>query len=206
MKMKLALAVMKTFLHSSFVIAAALACLSISCLSEAAAPKMKEIFKGVTYAQCYGREYTRAELKSHPLQTVEQIKAKLLKYSADPLANSNGLKIEVRLANEEGVNYHAEFSCMETNGKTLCAIDCDGGSVTIGEFDAKTMTLKSNGFIIKGGCDGGDTSGDESGDGLEKSKFLKALKGGDDVFKMKALPPSYCTDASAAYDPVGEKK
>ena len=183
-----------------FKIALALACFSVACLSEAAAPKMKEIFKDVTYAQpqCFGREYTRAELKSHPQQTVEQIKAKLIKYSVDPLANSNGLKIEVRLAKEEGVNYHAEFSCMEDQGKTLCAIDCDGGSVTIGQFDAKTMTLSSNGFTIEGGCDGDE--------GSEKSKFLKAIKGGDDIFTLKALPTSFCTDASAAYDPEGEKK
>ena len=187
-------------------IALTLVCLSLSSLVQAAAPKaqaappkMDEIFKGVTYAQpeCYGREYTRAELKSHPNQTVEQIKAKLLKYSVDPAANSNGLKIEVRLAKEEGLNYHAEFSCMESVGQTLCAIECDGGSVVVGQFDEKTMILKSNGFTIKGGCDSEDS---------EKTKFLKALKGGDDIFTLKALPASFCTDASAAYDPEGEKK
>jgi hypothetical protein len=169
--------------------AIALACFSISCLAEAVAPKMADVFKDVTYSQpkCYGREYTRAELKAHPEQTVEQIKAKLLKYSADTSINSNGLQIEVRLAGENGVNYHAEFSCMTNQGQTFCAIDCDGGSVTVAEFDAQHMTLKSNGFTIKGGCDG---------EGTAKTKFLQALKDGDDLFKLDVLPTSYCSDVS----------
>jgi hypothetical protein len=145
----------------------------------------------VTFAQpkCFGREYSRAELKTHPKQTVEQIKAKLIKYSADPTMESRGMKIEVRLKGEEGVNYHAEFSCMADAGKTLCAIECDGGSVNVAEFDATKMTLKSNGFIVHGGCG-------EDG----KSKFLQALAGGDDVFKMQVLPQAFCTDASAVYE------
>lgn len=63
-------------------------------------------------------------------------------------------------------------------------VDCDGGSVTIGQLDAKTMTLISNGFTVQGGC------GEET-----KTKFLKAIKDGDDIFKLETLPPSYCGDS-----------
>lgn len=144
-----------------------------------------DIFKQISFTQpkCYGREYTKKDLAAHPKQTVEQIKAKLMKYSADTTIDSNGLQIEVRLKGEKGANYHAEFSCFDNDGKTLCAIDCDGGSVTIGTFDATQMTLNSNGFIVRGGC------GEEG-----KTKFLKALKGGDDIFKLQALPASYCSN------------
>jgi hypothetical protein len=155
------------------------------------APKLTDVFKDVTFTQpkCYGREYSRAELRAHPKQTVEQIKAKLIKYSADPQVNSAGLKIEVRLKGEEGTNYHAEFSCFENAGQTMCAIECDGGSVTVAEFDQTKMTLNSNGFTVSGGCgdDGEGTSANASA-----TKFLDAIKGGDDIFKLQALPQAYC--------------
>jgi len=164
-----------------------LACFSITCLAEAQAPQVGDVFKNVTYSQpkCFGREYSKKDLAAHPQQTVEQIKAKLMKYSGDPTIDSNGLKIEVRLKGEAGLNYHAEFSCFANQGKTTCAIDCDGGNVTIGEFDATKMTLISKGFIVEGGC------GEEG-----KTKFLKALKGGDDIFKLQALPQSFCSDVT----------
>ncbi len=172
-------------------LAVVFAALALASVAQAGAPKLGDVFKGVTYAQpkCFGREYSRAELKAHPKQTVEQIKAKLIKYSADTSMPSAGLKIEVRLKGEEGVNYHAEFSCMDYQGKAFCGIECDGGSVTIAEFDGQKMTLNSEGFNIHGGC------GEEG-----VTKFLEAIKGGDDIFKMQALPQSYCTDASAVYD------
>lgn len=166
------------------------ATLALASFADAStAPKLADVFKDVTYAQpkCYGREYSRAELQAHPKQTVEQIKAKLIKYSADPQMNSAGLKIEVRLKGEEGTNYRAEFSCFENAGQTMCAIECDGGSVTVAEFDQTKMTLNSNGFTVYGGC------GEEG-----ETKFLDALKGGDDIFKLQALPQAYCSDASAA--------
>jgi hypothetical protein len=135
---------------SVFVLLALTSIAQAQLQAQAASPKIDDVFKGVTFAQpkCFGREYSRAELKTHPKQTVEQIKAKLIKYSADPTMESRGMKIEVRLKGEEGVNYHAEFSCMADAGKTLCAIECDGGSVNVAEFDATKMTLKSNGFIV----------------------------------------------------------
>lgn len=157
--------------------------------SMAASPKLGEVFRDVTYAQpkCYGREYSKAELKAHPQQTVAQIKAKFMKYSSDPVTPSHGLKIEVRLKGEQGLNYHGEFSCMSLKGQVHCAIECDGGSVTIAQFDAKTATIKNNGFVIHGGCDGAEN---------EVIKFLKATKGGDDVFKLDALPAAFCSDAT----------
>ncbi len=169
----------------------ALLALVATSLTANAAPKIGEVFAGVTHAQpkCYGREYSRAELAKHPKQTVEMIKAKLLKYSADPSMESRGMKIEVRLKGQEGLNFHAEFSCHEYDGKLMCGIDCDGGSVDIAQFDPKTMTLKNNGFVVAGGC------GED-----EQTKFLKALKGGDDLFKLTALPQAFCSDASAVYE------
>lgn len=160
------------------------------------AAALTDVFKGVTYAQpkCYGREYSETDLKTNPAQTVTQIKAKLMKYSADPKAVSEGLKIEVRLKGEEGLNYHAEFSCMTDPkggpaGAVFCAIDCDGGSVTVGSFDSKTMTLKSNGFTIQGGC---------GEDGV--TKRLAAAKHGDDIFKLYALPQAFCSDANTHFE------
>ncbi len=177
------------------LIALILACVSVTAFAASRskpAPKIDDVFKGVTFTQpkCFGREYSRQELKARPLQTVEQIKLKLMKYAADPVTESRGLKIEVRLAKEEGMNYHAEFSCQNYKGEMLCGIDCDGGHVDIAAFNGTSMTLINDGFMIQGGC------GDE---GTAVTKFLKAVKGGDDVFKLQALPQSYCTDASTGY-------
>ncbi len=176
---------------------AALFCtvLSVGAVVSASGPKVADGFKNVTDVKpaCFGREYSRAELKAHPNQSVSQIKAKLVKYSADPGIESGGLVIEVRLKGEGGLNYHSEMSCQDLKGQFFCAVECDGGSVVVAQLDRASMTLKSNGFLIHGGCDGGE------GDG-SKARFLKAMAGGDDVFKLAALPASYCADSTAADD------
>lgn len=80
----------------------------------------KDLFKDVTFTQpkCYGHEYSKKELAAKPQQTVTQMKAKLLKYDSDPSVDSSGLQIELRL--KDGA-YHADMSCFDNEGKTLCA-------------------------------------------------------------------------------------
>lgn len=150
-------------------------------------PRMADAFKDVSYTQpkCFGREYSRSDLKKHPAQTVVQMKAKLMKFSADKNIESGGLAIEVRLKGEGGVNYHNEFSCQNLNGQLFCAVECDGGHVTITQLDSNMMVLKNAGFVLRGGCDSQD----------QKEKFLKPSRSGDDVFKLHALPAAFCADS-----------
>ncbi len=143
----------------------------------------------VTYGepQCYGREYTNAHMQKTPLQTVKKMDVKFYKYNQ----TEEGILLDVTAQIKKDdvyKQYSTSMYCTSESATSLrCGIECDGGSATI-TWDVKTVgneiLLKNNGFVMYGGC-GEDVS-------EEDMIWLEDLKGGDDVFKLYALPAEYC--------------
>lgn len=149
----------------------------------------------VTYGKplCYGREYSTNHMKDHPKQTVKKMRIKfsrsrdevgilmdvqagILQTPLDPQSDFDIVK-----------PYENTMYCASSSPTSLeCGIDCDGGHATV-QWDVKTVNdeliLKNEGFVLYGGC--GD---EQEGDMI----WLAPQLGGDDVFKLKALPAEYC--------------
>ncbi len=141
------------------------------------------VFEDVTAAQpvCYGREYSEANLKARPKQTVQKILAKL---SKNAKYNMNILSVEITLKEKKDyyISYRSTLFC---ENEDHCYIECDGGSVDLSKQNDGQLSFKNNGFVIRGGC-GGDGNDDENGVRLPKVAV------GDDEFKLTKLPAAFC--------------
>ncbi len=147
---------------------------------------------------CYEREYSEQHMQSHPAQTVKKLRLKFYKneyYSEDSL----GLDVKALIKRTvEKTNFlgkkvkrvvYRPFAnsmfCQVQGERLRCGIDCDGGSATI-QWDIATkdreILMINKGFVLHGGC------GEEEGETI----WLTPTKGGDDVFKLYALPQHQC--------------
>lgn len=153
------------------------------------ATTLNEIFGPVAYAGgalCFGKSYSASHLASraHRSQTVKDIKVKL---SIDnTFGTSNMIEIMVKQKNAPAKKLRQAMTCMESEGKVHCAVDCDGGSVEIAALEEGQLTIVNNGFILKGGC----------GEEEDETVYLRNLRGGDDVFVLNEAPMSTCSDVS----------
>ena len=155
---------------------------------------------GFGQPQCYGREYSEAHMQSNTLQTVKKMDVKFYKYAPNEpvvLMQVNAqIKRSKTVTNEDGstetydvIKPYANTLVCDAAGKTQlnCYIECDGGSATV-SWDVKTvnkqLTFTNKGFIMYGGC----------GEDVDENDWvwLDNKKGGDDVFKLYALPAEYC--------------
>ena len=129
---------------------------------------------------CFGREYSASHLRAHPLQTVQLLRAKLSKQ-----AGSEGNFLEVEAVLKGDANrfklFRQFFVCMDDG---TCAVECDGGSVSLAGLRDGGLHLRNNGFVLEGGCDGG---------GERETVFLGNKRGGDDLFRLSRLPHEYCS-------------
>lgn len=143
----------------------------------------------VTYGQpqCYGREYSETHMKGAPLQTVKKMDVKFYKYNE----TEEGILLDISTEIKKDGSYKpystSMFCTKESKTSLRCGIECDGGSAVI-SWNVKTVgseiLLTNNGFVMYGGC-GEDVEEDDM-------IWLDNLKGGDDVFKLYALPAQYC--------------
>ncbi len=150
---------------------------------------------------CFGREYSQAHMNKTPQQTVKKLFVKFKKYSKDDLyyimdVNAD-IKKESVSKNDDGTKdvyvtykpYRNGMVCDRATSTSLnCYIECDGGSAAVSwtaSEDGKVITLTNNGFQLYGGC------GEDEND-MNNWIYLEATKGGDDVFKLYALPQEYC--------------
>lgn len=143
-----------------------------------------DLLKDVTVEQplCFGREYAAAHLRARPLQTVRLFRAKLSK-QAD--TEGSFLSVEAVLKGER--NEHKlwkQFLVCSDNG--TCAVECDGGSVSLASLRDGSLSLRNNRFVLEGACDGGE----------KKTVFLDNKRGGDDLFELHRLPAEFCAPDS----------
>lgn len=149
---------------------------------------------------CFGREYSEAHMNKNTLQTVKKM---TLKFSKDDVGGGYMMNIDAQIKKTEFVTlddgtqetnvlykpYTSGMYC-QVDGKTSlnCFIDCDGGTAAV-SWEVATakneITFTNKGFQLYGGC---------GEDELDSSNWiwLDPAKGGDDVFKMYALPSQYC--------------
>ena len=129
---------------------------------------------------CFGREYSAGHLRAHPLQKVKLLRAKLSKQ-----ADTDGNFLEVEAVLKGDANrfklFRQFFVCMDDG---TCAVECDGGSVRLAGLRDGGLTLRNNGFVLEGGCDGDNEKG---------TVFLDNKPGGDDLFRLSRLPHEYCS-------------
>lgn len=126
---------------------------------------------------CFGREYSDSHLRAHPLQTVALFRAKLSKQEG-----SDGSFLEVEMVRKGEKLRHKlwrQFLLCEDNGR--CAVECDGGSVTLSGTPGGGLGLRNDRFVIEGGCEGG-----------AEPVMLDNKRGGDDFFRLHRLPQEYC--------------
>lgn len=144
---------------------------------------------------CFGREYSTAHMAAHPLQTVKLLK---LKFYKDEFAGSEtsylDIKAEIKREQtdkESGEKftvfkpYSSGMSCFLKNDRLNCNIDCDGGSAKVAwnvTQKGNEVLFKNEGFVLVGGC------GEDETDTI----WLDPKKGGDDVFRLFALPSEFC--------------
>lgn len=144
---------------------------------------------------CYGREYSTEHMLSHPNQTVRQMKIKAYK---DQWVGEDSIYLEIKAEvrreatdSESGEKYQiykpygTAMGCKQSPDKLECWIDCDGGEAQVSwqvRSGRNTVHLVNKGFVMYGGC----------GEDTDDTIFLKALEGGDDIFKLFALPKEYC--------------
>lgn len=152
--------------------------------------------KEVTVDQpiCYGREYSESHMQKHPLQTVKQMR---LKFYKDEYSSENSALLDIQaqikrtITDSEGNSYEtykpysSGMGCSENGNRLECSIDCDGGSAKVAWNVSRTkdeIIFRNQGFVMVGGC------GDEENDTI----WLDPKRGGDDVFRLYALPKEFC--------------
>lgn len=151
---------------------------------------LEAIFDHVTPEQpiCYGREYSRSHLESHPQQRVQKIRAK---FEAPVFGEDQAqwMSVEVTLRGQENtyVNYRNTFFCADSG---QCGIDCDGGSVSLSLMTSGDLLINNHGFVLEGGC------GAEEDDYV----YLERTEGGDDIFRLVRLPVDYCQDVGHSFE------
>lgn len=151
----------------------------------ASAQQKAKIFQNVTEAQpvCYGKEYSEKHMSTRPAQTVKRMRAKLTRIDE---YNQNNLLLDVELKGAENfyTTFRAHMICFQGNE---CAIECDGGRVSVELMADGQMKLNNEGIILEGGC--GDSQEEE---GEPITRYLEPTRGGDEVFMLGRLPDSYC--------------
>lgn len=154
----------------------------------------------MTQPSCYAREYSEPHMQARSMQTVKKMAVKFSKNEYDT-ESSMGMEItaflkkqRVRITpNGEKKTqtvykpYSNSMFCQKNKNQLHCSIECDGGSADIyWEMRTKNneITLVNNGFVLYGGC----------GSDIDENDmiWLKPTKGGDDVFKLYALPAEQC--------------
>lgn len=148
----------------------------------ASATTLKEIFGPLQgKPACFGKTYSEGHLKRHPKQTVKNI---LVKLRIEPQGKTPLFEVLVNQKNAPKKNLRQSMVCFENDGKVACAVDCDGGSVSIEGLEEGMLTVKSNGFTLVGGC------GEEVPEA--ETVYLHNKAGGDDYFVLNELPLVAC--------------
>lgn len=149
---------------------------------------------------CYQREYSDDHMKANALQTVKKMKLRFSQseyhtpdtLSLDVEAHIKKIKTRTTITGKKVSKVvYRPFSnvmfCQREENQLRCGVECDGGSATI-QWDIATkdreILLKNNGFVLHGGC------GDELQEG--ETIWLDPKKGGDDVFRLYAMPKHQC--------------
>lgn len=167
----------------TFVILAFAAVMVFATLASAQ-EKQNKVFESVTEAQpvCYGKEYSNKHLESRPAQTVKRIRAKFTRIDE---YNQHNLLLDLDLKGAENTytTFRAHMICFSGSE---CAIECDGGRVSVQLQNDGQLKLQNEGIIVEGGC------GDSQEDGEPVTRYIEPTRGGDDVFLMSRLPDTYC--------------
>lgn len=149
---------------------------------------------------CFQREYSDDHMKTNSLQTVKKMK---LRFSQSDYHAPDTMALDVE-AWVKRVKTRTTFTgkkvskivyrpfsnvmfCQKEQNHLRCGVECDGGSAII-QWDISTkdreITLKNNGFVLHGGCDSDLAEGE--------TLWLEPKKGGDDIFRLYAVPMHQC--------------
>ena len=72
--------------------------------------------------------------------------------------------------------------CQMIDGKRWCGVECDGGGAFITWKDADTSLMKTEGFVVSGGCDEDDL----------ETRFVKDKTDGATTFRLNRAPMDAC--------------
>jgi hypothetical protein len=162
---------------------------------------------------CFGRVYDAAHLASHPRQQVTSFHL-AHEFAADPNSEfppaamdeirkadgDNGhvsVTAYVRFRDRPGV-YSNGLSCYRTEeGRTLCGVDCDGGSFSL-KTSGASLLLENEGFVVVGGCGANEEESEER---------VSVSPGADDrVFRLDPKPVAACRAERDAQAPSWAKR
>jgi hypothetical protein len=143
---------------------------------------------------CYARRYDAAHLRQHPRQRITAMTFRLAVEAYDPPSEkAERSEDKVYYTFSMTVNRRGDkrrlYTAGDCNGgdEILCAVDCDGGSVTLDKMppaDTLIVRLDDNGIVMFHDCD--------EGEGIP----VKA--GADDkVFRLSKAADNLCWDPNS---------
>lgn len=106
---------------------------------------------------CFARQYSQAHLAANPAQTVAALELWLDPVPADTLGVEAAL---VRVAFRDGAQvyrqvlfcHHADPAEGHPPRALRCGVECDGGSFVAWERAPGELLLRTEGFVVEGGC------------------------------------------------------
>ena len=158
---------------------------------------------------CFGRTYDAAHLSAHPKQRVTSFhifrdfspdqNAEDVPQTREDLLSDDGsdgginVTAFVRFRDRKGV-FSNGLNCRKgAGGKTVCAIDCDGGSFDL-RANGGSLIVNNNGFVVVGGCGGSEEDEDNP-------EYVQP--GADDrTFRLDKQPVAQCTALRDALNPA----
>lgn len=164
---------------------------TLCMIAAAAAPIFAQPASAQLTEGCYVREYSDAHLASHPTQHIKTLK---IIVQTEGAIDSDGEHVSVwaLMANQGqaqrlgigGQALHQSSFCGDYDGKLGCAVECDGGFLTIREASIDMLEFETSYFSL-------DRDGD-CGQGLA------------DLAETDAAPTTYKLDSRMMTECMGE--
>ncbi len=105
---------------------------------------------------CFARHYSAGHLKDQPNQVLRSIAIRFAGRATDK--SNTGEWGDVTAYFTDGpTKFTQTLYCSSYGGSHFCGVECDGGRAEISWRSEDTILLKTEGFIVSGGCDGTET-------------------------------------------------
>lgn len=141
---------------------------------------------GIAQQSCFARQYSADHMRKTPNQVVKSIAIRF----AGPANNKSS-------AGEWGdvtayftgtpTKFTQTLYCQILDGKQWCVVECDGGGAEVTWKDRDTILIKTEGFIVSGGCDETETD----------MRFVKDLNAKFTTFRLNRTSIDACPPLDA---------
>ncbi len=138
---------------------------------------------GIAQQSCFAREYSDDHMRKSPNQVVKSIAVRFEGPANDKSSTGEWGDVTTYFT-DTPTKFTQTLYCQILDGKPWCGVECDGGGAEITWKDRDTILVKTEGFIVSGGCDGIETD----------MRFVKDLNAKSTTFRLNrssldACPP-----------------